>query len=156
MKVHQTSCGSAYRHSPAGVTCHIVAAVKRRTGTPKFWCQTHRSPAWNTDGTALPLCPLAAAPTYTDKDILRLHLDDYPGGVALWGALPPVFATRSTLYDRGIHIHARKNPGGAKVIDRTYTEVRITGSLLGVHEIVIREEEAVTFVASSILGQNLK
>lgn len=39
-------------------------------------------------------------------DILRLNLKAYPGGVAVWGALNPVYDTTSTPVEMGVHVSA--------------------------------------------------
>ena len=70
----------------------------------------------------------AHIPMITDRDTLDLHLDGYSGGVALWGAVPPVYDTTEKALDRGIHVHARKTSGGDKLLDETVRAVRIVSS----------------------------
>ena len=41
--------------------------------------------------------------------VLDLNLDQYPGGVGLWGAVPPVYDTTRLPLDFGIHVHARRD-----------------------------------------------
>ncbi|WBV63672.1 hypothetical protein PGH43_02315 [Legionella pneumophila 130b] len=40
---------------------------------------------------------LIQTPSYTKN--LTLNLDDYPGGVAIWGALPALFDTSNQGFD---------------------------------------------------------
>ena len=56
-----------------------------------------------------------------------LNMDEYQGGVALWGAVPPVYDTTRLPLEHGIHVHARKEGAGLKDIDRTVRAVRLTG-----------------------------
>ena len=59
--------------------------------------------------------------------ILSLNPEDYPGGIAIWGALPAVLNTSTYPDDyNGVHVHARINIDGTKDIDRTFDIVRIT------------------------------
>ncbi|MES2461346.1 MAG: hypothetical protein V4671_12250 [Armatimonadota bacterium] len=52
---------------------------------------------------------------------LDINPKDYPGGIAAWGALDPVFNTAQFSEKEGVHIHARKNIGDKeKSIDATY------------------------------------
>lgn len=58
--------------------------------------------------------------------VLELDPNCYPGGIAVWGALPAIYdTTRVVLVDEGVHVHARKELGGKKEIDQTYSIVRV-------------------------------
>ena len=57
--------------------------------------------------------------------ILDMNPAQYPGGIAIWGALEPVFDTSSCPWDSGVHIHARMMVGGPKCIDETFDVVRV-------------------------------
>ncbi|HAT9729383.1 TPA: hypothetical protein JBD73_03555 [Legionella pneumophila subsp. pneumophila] len=88
---------------------------------------------------------LIQTPSYTKN--LTLNLDDYPGGVAIWGALPALFDTSNQGFDRGIHVHARLADSSKKVIDATYDHVTI---ISGYRIFTITEEAAVHFSMSAI------
>lgn len=149
---------STMQHSEQSVftPCSITAHVKRRNGKLKWWCSVHQASAWGENGERLLRCTEAGRFEYRDDEILDLNLDDYPGGVAAWGATEALLDTAGKSYDRGVHIHARKETNKWKVIDETFKMVRVSKpSLLGFAPIEIHERDAVSYVASAILGQNL-
>lgn len=78
---------------------------------------------------------------------LFLDLTAYAGGVAVWGALPAVFDTTVSEYDRGVHVHARLGDSPKKVIDQTFQQVE---AAWGQHRFVITEASSVAFTMSSI------
>ena len=136
--------------------CNIISDVKRRTGTPKFWCTTHHALAWDKEGNQAAACQKADLPLLAERDTLVLDLAKY-AAVAAWGALPSIFDTSRMKYDRGIHIHARREVNGKKCIDRTYAAVIVkVPSLLGDESITLREEDAVAYAASAIFNKQLK
>ncbi|MEO3405881.1 hypothetical protein AAFN85_18360 [Mucilaginibacter sp. CAU 1740] len=60
------------------------------------------------------------------KKRLDLVPKDFPGGIAIWGALPAVFNSSAMIdEDDGVHVHARMTIGGPKQIDETFDIVRI-------------------------------
>lgn len=62
---------------------------------------------------------------YCIEEKLSLLLDDYLGGVAIWGAIPAVFDTTSEGFDAGIHVHARNKESRKKIIDKTFRSVDV-------------------------------
>lgn len=64
---------------------------------------------------------------YPNDGLKTLQLDpkQYPGGIAIWGALPPVYNTSVAPPDFGVHVHARMISGGKKSIDETFDLVQI-------------------------------
>jgi hypothetical protein len=80
---------------------------------------------------------------------ISLDLEDYPGGVAAWGALPAVFDNHSQEYDRGVHIHARCKDSGKKYIDQSFQEIEIRWNN---KSIILTEANAVCFTMSSIFN----
>jgi hypothetical protein len=88
------------------------------------------------------------------SDVLTIDPAQYPGGIALWGALPPVYDTTQMGIERGVHVHARMVAGRKKKeIDSSYSAVRVKA---GGQVISISEEAAVAYVAGAILGLSLK
>ncbi|AMP89027.1 hypothetical protein [Legionella pneumophila] len=83
---------------------------------------------------------------------LTLNLDDYPGGVAIWGALPALFDTSNQGFDRGVHVHARLADSSKKVIDATYDRVTVIAAN---RIFTITEEAAVHFSMSAIFDINI-
>lgn len=141
----------------AVTTCEINFSVKRRNGKPKYWCVTHRAPAWDEEGNLLSKCAKADLPSIPDHQVLELNLQDFPGGIAVWGALPAIYDTYGKGYDRGIHVHARKEVSGRKVIDRTYKTVRVKDPTSLFDKVIeISEDAAVSYVASVIFDIDLK
>src|SRR5579862_6419192 len=110
--------------------CDITAVGKRRDGGTRYWCLTHKADATAKYGRRAKVCRAAHLPPILPEEVLELNLDQYSGGVALWGAVPPVFDTTRLPLDFGIHVHARKHTGGDKVIDRTCRAVRLIGHQL--------------------------
>jgi hypothetical protein len=88
------------------------------------------------------------------SDVLNIDPSAYPGGIALWGALPPVFDTTQMGIERGVHVHARMVPGSKrKEIDTSYAVVNVVS---GAQTVSISEDAAVAYVAAAILGLPLK
>ena len=107
------------------VSCEVVAVGKRRDGGTRYWCLSHRADATAKYGRRAAVCRGAHIPVISERETLGLHLDSYSGGVALWGAVPPVYDTTVQPLDRGIHVHARKTLGSEKILDDTFRAVRI-------------------------------
>src|SRR5271155_2301513 len=107
--------------------CHIVAVGKRRDGRMRYWCLAHRADATAKYGVPAESCANSRSPSISETETLELNIDEFKGGIALWGAVPPVYDTTLLPMDRGIHVHARKTTGGRKRIDRTYRAVRMKG-----------------------------
>lgn len=137
-------------------SCKIVAVGKRRDGGTRFWCLAHRADATAKYGTRAATCRGASVPPITDRDTLNLHLDHHPGGVALWGAVPPVYDTTSQPLDRGIHVHAREELGGRKAIDKTFRAVRVFAAALPVNGTLVTELDAIYHMVSSVFGFQTK
>jgi hypothetical protein len=57
-------------------------------------------------------------------DVLELVPSAYPSGVALWGALPPVYDTTSLPVERGVHVHARSAAKGGHGVGKKYPSGR--------------------------------
>jgi hypothetical protein len=88
-------------------TCDIVAVGKRRDGGTRYWCLQHKADATAKYGKPAKACRAAHIPAINPKEMFSLNIDKYKGGVALWGAVPPVYDTTTLPMDRGIHVHAR-------------------------------------------------
>jgi transposase-like protein len=118
--------------------CSVSLLGKQRNGAPRLWCVIHRARA-----TAFDRCT-TANPIRAQLKKRTVNISDYPGGVALWGALPPVVNTAGVEGESGVHLHARPVAGEAKEIDETYDEV-----------VVIDENERVTITADSATAYNV-
>lgn len=109
------------------MNCTINYVGKSRNGKPKYWCSTHHAPVLIADGMPLDVCQ-NSSPQHEVQDVFRISPNEYPGGIALWGALPAVYDTTPFSMDFGIHVHARKEVGGHKVYDKTFARVAVTSS----------------------------
>jgi transposase-like protein len=145
---------------PTGIAkdCRIVSVGKRRDGGTRYWCLQHRADATAKYGRRGKRCRYADQPPMRPQDVLQLDPQQYPGGVALWGAVPPVYDTTRQPLDRGIHVHARREPRGKKDIDWTYRGVRlITGSNGKANtSLAVSELDAIYFMVSSVFGYGTK
>lgn len=140
---------------PSRTDCDIIAVGRRRDGGTRFWCLVHKADATAKYGVQAAKCRYADEPPITAEQTLTLDLDRYPGGVACWGAVPPVYDTTSLPLDRGIHVHARRKSHGRKELDKTFRRVVFTGK--GRREgLEISELEAIYFMASTVFGHALQ
>jgi hypothetical protein len=93
-------------------------------------------------------------PAVSEGETLNLDLAAYPGGVACWGAVPPVYDTTTLPLDRGIHVHARKKAGGPKEVDRTFRRVVLNGGQRGT--VNVEELDAVYYMVTSVFGYEMR
>ncbi len=134
------------------VACDVVAMGKRRDGGTRYWCRAHRADATAKGGKPERRCRAADAIPIRLDEIKILDLDTYPGGVALWGAVPAVYDTTRLDMDRGIHAHARPTPDSEKDIDLTFRAVLLVGKGLPEEGILVTEIDAIYYMVSSIFG----
>lgn len=142
----------ARKHQGSISTCDITSVGKRRDGGTRYWCLTHKADATAKYGRPAKICRAAHLPPVLPEDILDLDLGDYRGGVALWGAVPPIYDTTQLPLDFGIHVHARHDADGGKVIDGTFRGVRLKGHQLPSEGLLISEIDAVYYMVSSVFG----
>jgi hypothetical protein len=137
--------------------CRIVAVGKRRDGGTRYWCLEHKADSTAKYGRRARQCRYADIAPVSRNETLRLDIDDYLGGVAMWGAVPPIYDTTREPTVRGIHVHARHRLDGPKETDGTYRSV-VLASSRGNSEstFVISELDAIYYMASSILGREMK
>jgi hypothetical protein len=138
------------------VPCDVVAIEKRRDGGTRYWCRMHRADATAKYGKPALTCRLADETYIHDEEIQTLDLDQYLGGVALWGAAPAVYDTTRLPIERGIHVHARTTPNSKKEIDFTYEAVRIIGKGVPAEGILINQIDAIYYLISTIFGLSTK
>ena len=98
----------------------------------------------------------AKIPPIQPEERLTIDVDAYQGGVALWGAVPPIYDTTHKSFAQGIHVHARKEMRGAKVIDKTFRAIKIIGSTLPPEGLDVSDVDAIYFMISSVLGHDVK
>lgn len=86
---------------------------------------------------------------------LTLNPNDYPGGIAIWGALPAVYDTTQLPTDDGVHVHARKEINGLKLIDETFPYVEVVDPENNV-TFFVNGRDASNYNIATILGMTLK
>jgi len=136
--------------------CDIVAVGKRRDGGTRYWCLRHRADGTAKYGKAARKCRAAHIPPMRDAEIFRLNMDEYKGGVALWGALPAVYDTTELPMDRGIHVHARRTARAKKEMDCTYRAVRVLSGQLPQDAMVVTELDAIYYMVTSVFGYRMR
>jgi hypothetical protein len=132
--------------------CDITPVGKRRDGGTRYWCLVHKADATAKYGRPAQVCRAAHLSPILPQEILDLDLDQYPGGVALWGAVPPIYDTTRLPLDFGIHVHARKATEAEKSIDNTYRGVRLKADRLPPDGLLVSELDAVYYMVSSVFG----
>jgi len=143
---------SANEDGDAARGCEIVSVGRRRDGGTRYWCLRHKSDATAKYGKPADVCRTAHLPPIGPRDTFVLNLDKYTGGVALWGAVPPIYDTSLVPADRGVHVHARESASGEKAIDRTYRAVRVKGKALPKEGFYISELDAIYYMVSTVFG----
>lgn len=137
--------------------CRIVAVGKRRDGGTRYWCLEHRADATAKYGRRAAKCRHADIPPIMPHQTLDIDIEQFRGGVAMWGAVAPIYDTSHATVEQGVHVHARRASGGPKEIDGTFRQVRASRRCRGhVHQIEISELEAVYYMVSSVLGFQIK
>ena len=133
--------------------CQIVSVGKRRDGGTRYWCLTHKADATAKYGRPASECLRAHLSEPEDSERITIDTSMYQGGLALWGAVPPIYDTTTKPMDRGIHVHARNTASGEKVIDETFRHVDL------IHEgnrFPISELDAIYFMVSTVFGFPVK
>jgi hypothetical protein len=143
--------------APLRRDCEIEAVGKQRNGKPRYWCRTHQSSSTGKYGRRLERCE-GAYKSATEHEATELDPAGYPGGLALWGAVRPVYDTSGLPAEEGVHVHARREVDGFKEIDGTFQAValRVTRNLLEAPRALITLETAVAAYVSRFLDRPIK
>jgi predicted RNA-binding Zn-ribbon protein involved in translation (DUF1610 family) len=138
--------------------CEIVSVGKRRDGGTRYWCLEHRADATAKYGRRGRKCRYSGVPPLRPREVLKIHVNRFRGGVAIWGAVPPIYDTTRRPVGQGVHVHARQGEGGGKQIDETYRAVRLLGDREGVPRtgLLISELDAIYYMAASVFGFRTK
>lgn len=129
--------------------CQIESEVKKRNGTPNWWCKTHGMAASAPDGAALEQCPGSwFEPVPAER---QLELDVADGELSIWGAIAPAIQIGHCPQERGgVHVHHRTRPDGTKDLDASFDIVRLrNGDCL----VVVESMAAIAFSVSELAGQ---
>ena len=143
------------------IKCDIRAETKLRNGYPNWWCYTHFSSARGEGGIKLEQCEKSQLPPIQESEIIYIDLDNYLGGVGIWGALEAVLDTKRDLpEERGVHVHIREKENEPKIVDKTFKEVYIKVPITSLHSneewIKIDDYTACAYTASVIFNRKLK
>lgn len=139
--------------------CNFSSLGKARNGRRlRYWCQSHRCLVELPLDSPQPFsCSIADAQRPQQRS-LTITLKDFPGGIALWGALPPVLDTSGRPPEIGVHVHARTTAGGCKVVDATFDEVHFSsvGPFATSPPITLTGEAAASFNIATILDRKVR
>jgi hypothetical protein len=137
--------------------CSIEQVGKQRNGKPRYWCSVHRAGATGRFGARLAICEGAYLHA-AQRPALEIDPANYPGGIAIWGAVPPVFDTTNMPAESGIHVHARGSLDDSKEIDDTFDAVVILHrrDLLEAQRTRITSEVAVNFYLSRFAQRDIR
>ena len=135
------------------IDCHIIPVGRRRDGGTRYWCLEHQADATAKYGRRSRKCRYAGVPAILPEETRRLDVTQYPGGVGIWGAVPPVYDTTRRPVDKGIHLHARMSRDGHKIIDHTFRRVEVVqgGEIYNFSEL-----DAIYFMVSSVFDFPVK
>ena len=130
--------------------CYVLQVGKFRNGAPKAWCKTH---AQFMRETGKSNC--SDSGRIVKLRCLSLDIDQYAGGIGVWGSLPPAIDTAPSETDsesllRGIHVHARREPKIKKEVDETYDIVALFRGLALIA--ILDTGSATALVQSRIAG----
>lgn len=136
--------------------CEIRNVGLARNGSPRFWCVVHRADATGKGGVQLDRCK-GYGPAPKSESAIEFDPEDYPGGLALWGSVSPVFDTTHLPVHRGVHVHARKEAEGPKEIDDTYDRVTFSyrRDLLDNGKVTIDGDTAVAHYLANFVGNQV-
>src|SRR5205814_10367231 len=90
---YRRETGTQWTLSAASMACNIVPVGKRRDGGTRYWCLAHRADATAKYGRPASQCRYAHVPPVQKGERCVLKLDDFAGGVAIWGAVPAIYDT---------------------------------------------------------------
>jgi hypothetical protein len=137
--------------------CRVIAVAKRRDGRWRYWCLAHHASATAKYGQPAAECRAAHVPRVEAEKELVLDPSLYAGGVALWGAVPPLYDTTGNPTEHGIHVHARRTSTGPKIVDGTFRSLMLALFWEGKkEEFAISELDAIYYMASTIFGFTVK
>jgi len=140
-------------------TCLIKAETKLRNGYPNWWCYTHFASARGEGGSRLEKCEKADLPLISDEEKIFIDLDEYRGGVGIWGSLQAVYDSKREVPEKGVHVHLRREVNDDKQVDKTFKEVyvKMPGTLFDAEEwIKIDEYTACAYTASILFNKKIK
>jgi len=73
--------------------CQVTAVGRAGTVVCATGAIAHKADATGKYGRKLSVCRGAGTPPISEEEMLTLELNEFDGGVALWGAVPAVYDT---------------------------------------------------------------
>lgn len=143
--------------SQAMRACAVEHIGKQRNGKARYWCKVHQASATGRYGARLEICEGAYRDNIS-QNLIELDIAQFAGGVAMWGAVAPVYNTTGLPPESGIHVHARSSLGDQKEIDNTFDAVSVSYNrdLLHQSRAVITSEVAVNYYISRFLKRPIE
>jgi len=137
--------------------CKIKNVGKARNGSYRYWCSQHNATATGYGGIELDTCELAYLDSIPSR-ILEIQENDFPGGIAIWGAVDPIYNTTNHSEQPGVHVHARNEADGDKIHDSTFDEVRLhyNDDLFNNNVVTITHDVAIAYYVSRYIGRNVE
>lgn len=140
--------------------CDIRAENKLRNGYANWWCYTHFASARGEGGVKLDKCLKAEVSSISEDEKIFIDLDEYLGGVGIWGTLEAVFDTKRAISERGVHVHLRRKADLDKEVDKSFAEVYVKVPIntlfAKANWVKIDEEIACAYTASVVFNRNIK
>jgi hypothetical protein len=138
--------------------CDISKVARRRDGGFRYWCLAHKADATAKYGRPAKRCLAADDAAIKTSETFELDPKDFPGGIALWGAVPAIYDTTRLPMERGIHVHARLKAGSKKKFDHTYRKIAVkkrNGELFE-RQIEVTELDAIYFMVAGVFEKPVK
>ncbi len=138
--------------------CEVVSVGKQRNGASRYWCLTHQASATAKYGKKLERCEGAYLKP-SNRKVLELDPENFRGGIAIWGAVRPVYDTTGLPDEEGVHVHARRLvEDTTKEHDDTFDTVAITvkRDLFESRKILVSRETAVASYISQFLERPMQ
>ncbi len=139
--------------------CDIRAETKLRNGYLNWWCFTHFAPARGMGGIRLNRCEKAGYPEITEDQKIFINLEEFKGGVGVWGSLESVYDTKREVPEKGVHVHLRREVDQPKEVDKTFKEVyiKVPGTLFEEDRwLKIDEYIACAYTVSVLFNRKIK
>lgn len=138
--------------------CEIRAETKLRNGYPNWWCFTHFASARGEGGVKLEKCTKANLVLPAEDEKIYIDLDQYKGGVGIWGSLEAIYDSKREIPEKGVHVHLRQKEGEEKIVDKTFKEVfvKVPSTLFEEQWVKIDEYTACAYTASILFDRKIK
>jgi hypothetical protein len=134
--------------------CSIQYLGKNRNGSKKFWCNTHKILV--REELAKENTCIKYGQIEEEKRLRELFIEDYQGGIGIWGALNAIFTNCD--HDKnisGVHVHTRKTENVSKDIDDTFDIVLIKSHKLKDFSLYLEKDNAIAFTLGQVADREI-